>query len=163
VYSIKAAFDRRWVTGAIAAAWIVLTATCAPSNAASGDDPRLARLLDDRQAIWQAWFTNDRARLEQLLPNNAIGINNGDTTWQDRSAVIASAEAFARSGGKLVGLNFPRTEKQVFGDVAILYSTYVAEVERKGKRSVQRGRATEVFVWRNGVWQNAGWHLDAGC
>ncbi len=103
------------------------------------------------------------ARLEQLLPNSVIAINNGDTTWQDRSAVIAAAEAFARSGRKLVSLNFPRTERQVFGDVAILYSTYVAELEQKGRKSVQRGRATEVFVWRNGVWQNAGWHLDSAC
>ncbi len=77
--------------------------------------------------------------------------------------MIAAAEAFARSGRKLVSLNFPRTEKQVFGDVAILYSTYVAELEQKGRKSVQRGRATEVFVWRNGVWQNAGWHLDSAC
>jgi uncharacterized protein DUF4440 len=153
VYSIKAMF----------AALFVVTAACAPSNATTSNDPRLARLLEDRQAIWQAWFTNDRSRLEQLLPNSVIAINNGDTTWQDRSAVLASAEAFARGGGKLVSLTFPKTEKQVFGDVAILYSTYVAELDQGGKRSVQRGRASEIFVWRNGVWQNAGWHLDAGC
>jgi len=162
VYSVKALFERRWVTGATAAALLVLIAACARSTAAP-DDPRLARLLEDREAIWQAWFANDRARLEQLLPNSVIAINNGDTTWQDRSAVLAAAEAFARGGGKLVGLTFPRTEKQVFGDVAILYSTYVAEVERQGKKSVQRGRASEVFVWRNGVWQNASWLLDSGC
>jgi len=162
VYSIKAAFERRWVTGTAAAALLVLIARCTPSSA-TPDDPRLARLLEDRQAIWQAWFSNDRSRLEQLLPNNVIAINNGDTTWHDRSAVLAAAEAFARGGGKLVSLSFPRTERQVFGDVAILYSTYVAEVEQKGRKTVQRGRATEVFVWRNSVWQNAGWHLDAGC
>jgi len=162
VYSIATAFERRWVTRAAAAAMLVLIASCTPSGA-TPDDPRLARLLEDRQAIWQAWFTNDRSRLELLLPNSVIAITNGDTTWQDRSAVLAAAAAFARSGGKLVSLTFPRTERQVYGDVAILYSTYVAELEQKGRKSVQRGRATEVFVWRNGVWQNAGWHLDAGC
>ena len=162
MYSVRTLCDRRWVTGALAGAVLVLIAACARSNAAP-DDPRLARLLEDREAIWQAWFANDRARLEQLLPNSVIAVNNGDTTWQDRSAVLAAAEKFAQSGGKLVSLAFPKTEKQVFGDVAILYSTYVAEVEQKGKRSVQRGRASEVFVWRNGVWQNASWHLDAGC
>jgi hypothetical protein len=162
VYSIETAFDRRRVPGAAAAALLILSAACANSSATPGD-PRLARLLEDRQAIWQAWFTNDRSRLEQLLPNSVIGINNGDTTWQDRSAVLATAEAFVRGGGKLVSLTFPKTEKQVFGDVAILYSTYVAELEQKGRRSVQRGRASEVFVWRNGVWQNAGWHVDSGC
>ena len=162
MYLVKTLVERRWVTGASAAALLVLMAACSPSNAAP-DDPRLARLLEDREAIWQAWFANDRARLEQLLPNSVIAINKGDTTWQDRSAVLAASEEFARNGGKLVSLSFPRTEKQVFGDVAILYSTYVAEVERNGKRSVQRGRASEVFVWRNGVWQNASWHLDSSC
>jgi len=153
VYSMKAAF---------ASAVLVLIAACANSNAAA-DDPRLARLMEDRRAIWEAWFTNDSSRLEQLLPNSVIAINNGDTTWQDRSAVLAASKAFAQGGGKLVSLSFPKTEKQVFGDVAILYSTYVAEVENDGKRSKQRGRASEIFVWKNGVWQNAGWHLDAGC
>src|SRR5437867_8716736 len=95
VYSIETAF----------AAMLVLTASCTP-NSATRDDPRLARLLEDRQAIWQAWFTNDRSRLELLLPNSVIAITNGDTTWQDRSAVLAAAAAFARSGGKLVSLNF---------------------------------------------------------
>jgi len=43
-----------------------------------------------------------------------------------------------------------------------LYSQYELELEQNGKKMVQRGRATEVFVWRNGVWQNTGWHLDSG-
>src|SRR6266480_3891248 len=68
VYSIETVFERRWVTRAAAAAMLVLIASCTPSSA-TRDDPRLARLLEDRQAIWQAWFTNDRSRLEQLLPN----------------------------------------------------------------------------------------------
>src|SRR6266581_4153764 len=72
---------------------LVLIASCTPSIA-TPDDPRLARLLEDRQAIWQAWFTNDRSRLELLLPNSVIAITNGDTTWQDRSAVLAAAATF---------------------------------------------------------------------
>jgi ketosteroid isomerase-like protein len=61
----------------------------------------------------------------------------------------------------LVRLEFPRTEIQRFGDVAILYSKYVVETEMKGKRSVSSGRATEVFVLQNGKWTNPGWHTDA--
>jgi len=115
-----------------------------------------------RDAVWQAWFTNDRSRLERLLPQDVVGINNGDTTWHDRAAVLAAADEFAKSGGKLIRLTFPRTEQQVFGDVAILYSRYELELELNGRRIVHTGRATEVFVWRNGVWQNVGWHLDSG-
>jgi Domain of unknown function (DUF4440) len=162
VYSMTAAFARRSLPPIITVAAVALLAACTNSSAAS-DDPRLARLTEDRRAIWEAWFSNDSARLEQLLPNSVIAINGGDTTWQDRSAVLAGAAAFAKGGGKLVSLSFPKTEKQIFGDVAILYSTYVAQVQRAGKTSELRGRATEIFVWKNGVWQNAGWHLDAGC
>ncbi len=121
-----------------------------------------AELLAAREAIWRAWFANDRARVEELLPQHVIAINNGDTTWQDRRAVLASAEIFARDGGKLVRLAFPRTEFQVYGDVAILYSLFELEIEQRGNRTVQRGRATEIFVRRGGRWQNPGWHLDSG-
>ncbi|HWC74406.1 MAG TPA: nuclear transport factor 2 family protein [Gemmatimonadales bacterium] len=124
-------------------------------------DPRLARLLADREAIWQAWFTNDQQRLEQLLPSDVVAINSGDTTWQGRAAVLAAAQAFAKSGTKFVGVTFPHTEQQVYGDVAILYSRYEVQLERNGKRSVIAGRATEVFVWRDSLWQNSGWHLDS--
>ena len=124
-------------------------------------DPRLARLLADREAVWRAWFENDQQRLVQLLPSDVVAIGN-DTTWQNRAAVLAAAQAFAQSGTKLVRLDFPRTEQQVFGDVAILYSRYEFELEKNGKRSLQAGRATEVFVWRDSLWQNTGWHLDSG-
>jgi hypothetical protein len=51
---------------------------------------------------------------------------------------------------------------QVFGYTAILYSKYLCEIEIDGKRSVQSGRATEMFVNRQGKWVNVGWHLDSG-
>lgn len=125
-------------------------------------DPRLARLLADREAVWQAWFTNDQQRLAQLLPSDLVAISSGGTTWEGRAAVLADAEAFAKSGTKFVGVTFPHTEQQVYGDVAILYSRYEVQLEKNGKPSVLAGRATEVFVWRDSLWQNAGWHLDSG-
>jgi len=64
-------------------------------------------------------------------------------------------------GGKLVRLEFPKTEIQAYGDTAILYSEYVYEIEQAGKRSESSGKATEVFVNRDGVWVNPGWHIDA--
>ena len=140
---------------------VVLALVACAAREVQKADPRLARLLADREAVWRAWFGNDRRRLEQLLPSNVVAINN-DTTWQDRAAVLAAAQAFAQSGTKLVRLDFPRTEQQVFGDVAILYSRYEFELEKNGKRSLQAGRATEVFVWRDSLWQNTGWHLDSG-
>jgi len=161
VNSISKMSVRRFVIRATVGMLLLIAAACAAKDAPR-DDGRLARLLPDRDAIWQAWFSNDSTRLEQLLPQDIVAINNGDTTWQDRAAVLAAADAFAKSGGKLVRLTFPRTEQQVFGDVAILYSRYELELELNGRRIAQSGRVTEVFVWRNGVWQNVGWHLDSG-
>jgi hypothetical protein len=44
------------------------------------------------------------------------------------------------------------------GDVAIIYSQYLYQVEEDGKPSVTSGRVTEIFVLRDGHWINAGWH-----
>ena len=140
---------------------LVLLVVACRAREVQRTDPRLSRLLADREAVWQAWFTNDQPRLALLLPSDLVAINSGDTTWQGRAAVLAGAQAFAKSGTKFVGVTFPRTEQQVYGDVAILYSRFEVQLERNGKPSVLAGRATEVFVWRDSVWQNAGWHLDS--
>jgi hypothetical protein len=57
-------------------------------------------------------------------------------------------------------LEFPHTEIQRFGDVAIIWTSYLVETEENGKREVVSGRATEIFVHRNGEWVNPGWHTD---
>jgi hypothetical protein len=88
-------------------------------------------------------------------------ISAGEPEWKHQSEVLQSAVDFHAQGGRLVRLEFPRTEIQRFGDVVILYSKYVVETEMKGKRSVSSGRATEVFVLQNGHWTNPGWHTDA--
>ena len=64
-------------------------------------------------------------------------------------------------GGKLIRLEFPRTEIQRFGDVVIIWSKYLVETETNGKRSLTSGRVTEVFVRRHGQWTNPGWHTDS--
>jgi len=49
---------------------------------------------------------------------------------------------------------------QHFGDVAIVWSSYVVETEVDGKRSLGSSRVTEIFVWQHGRWTNPGWHTD---
>ena len=41
---------------------------------------------------------------------------------------------FAASGAKLVRLEFPKTEMQVYGNTIIIYTTYLYEIEAGGKR-----------------------------
>lgn len=122
-----------------------------------------AFVLKSREAVWRAFFTNDRKELERLVPEETITIDAGTPEFGNRAKVLAAAEEFAKSGGKLVRLEFPRTEFQTYGNVVIVYTTYLYELEDKaGKRSKSEGRATEIFVQRNGVLVNSGWHLDSG-
>jgi len=125
-------------------------------------DQMKKRLLDAREAVWRAYFSNDRAALEKLIPEETIAINAGDNTWENRKAILDGAERFAKSGGKLVRLEFPKTEIQVYGYTAVVYSNYSYELEIGGQRSQQTGRVTEVFVLRKGQWVNPGWHMDSG-
>ncbi len=120
------------------------------------------RLLESREAVWRAWFANDRAKLDQLIPAELIAINSGGGNWNNRAEVLAGAKSFAESGAKLVRLEFPRTEIQAYGRTFIIYTTYLFETELNGKREVSSGRATEIFVLRDGQFVNTGWHLDSG-
>jgi hypothetical protein len=119
------------------------------------------QILDAREAVWRAYFSNDRAQLEKYVPPETIAINAASDTWATQADVLRGAAGFAQSGGKLLSLEFPRTEMQVYGNVVILYSDYRDELDVQGKRVSQSGRATEIFVNRDGTFVNVGWHLDA--
>jgi len=120
------------------------------------------QVLTAREAVWKAYFANDRATLERLVPDEVIAIDNGSKTWSDRAAIFTGAKRFADSGGKLVRLEFPKTEMQIYGNTIIIYTTYLYEIEAKGKRTTESGRGTEIFVRRGNELVNVGWHLDSG-
>lgn len=118
-------------------------------------------LLKVRETVWRAWFAGDTTLLKQLVPADTIVISASDKEWKNQADVLSEAKQFRSSGAKLARLDFPKTRIQHFGDVAIIWSDYVLEIESDGKRSESSGRATEVFVWRNGGWVNPGWHTDS--
>ena len=120
------------------------------------------RILAAREKVWRAWFANDRATLEKLIPEEVIAIDNGSEGFSNRAAVLAGAQRFAESGEKLVKLEFPKTEIQVYGNTVLIYTTYVYETEVNGKRTSVSGRATEMFVRRGDDLVNVGWHMDSG-
>src|SRR2546422_2721454 len=125
-------------------------------------DQMRKRLLDAREAVWRAYFANDRATLEKLIPEETIAIEAGDSTWSNRQTVLEGAAEFAKSGGKLVKLEFPKTEIQVYGMTAVVYSNYSYQLETGGQHINRSGRVTQVFVLRKGQWVNPGWHMDSG-
>jgi uncharacterized protein DUF4440 len=117
-------------------------------------------ILRAREAVWQAWFRNDRQALDRLIPEEAIAIGAESSEWSDRAAILAEAQSFAAGGGKLVKLEFPKTEMQIYGNTLIIYTSFLYEIEMNGKRKTESGRGTEIFVHRGNEWVNAGWHLS---
>ena len=63
---------------------------------------RYAELLNARDMVWKAWFANDQATLERILPKEAIAINNGQRKWEHCAEILESAKQFAASGGRLI-------------------------------------------------------------
>src|SRR5262249_31693050 len=98
----------------------------------------------------------------RLIPDEAIAIDNGSSEWSNKTAILAGAKRFADSGGKMVRLEFPKNEMQIYGGAIIVYTTYIFEIESNGKSATQSGRGTENFVRRGNELVNAGWHLDSG-
>jgi hypothetical protein len=148
----------RGVIRIIPAMAVALAMLLALGLAARPDDR--AELLKVREEVWRAWFVNDVERLRALVPPDTIVISAGEEKWKYQADILESAAQFQASGGKLIRLEFPRTEIQRFGNVAITYSQYLYETEVGGKRSLVSGRVTEIFVLRNGKWANPGWHTD---
>jgi ketosteroid isomerase-like protein len=125
-------------------------------------DQMKKRLLEAREAVWRAYFAGDRATLEKLIPEETLAIEAGANKWSNRQMILDGSAEFAKSGGKLLKLEFPKTEIQVYGYTAVVYSNYSYEIEAGGQRINQSGRVTEVFVLRKGQWVNPGWHMDSG-
>ncbi len=117
-------------------------------------------LLKVRETVWRTWFAGDTKALEELVPPETIVMSGGEDKWKHQPDVLQEASEFHAKGGKLLRLEFPRTEIQHFGDVAIVWSSYVVETEVNGKRSSDSGRVTEIFVWQHGRWTNPGWHTE---
>jgi len=125
-------------------------------------DQMRKRLLEAREAVWRAYFAGDLATLEKLIPDETLAIEASNNNWSNRRTTLEGAERFAKGGGKLLKLEFPKTEIQVYGYAAVVYSNYSYELEIGGQRIPQAGRVTEIFVLRNGQWVNPGWHMDSG-
>lgn len=139
------------------ALFALLTLSSATLLAAERNDEALLRT---REAVWRAWFAGDTNTLKELVPPETIVISSGEEQWKKQADVLRTAAEFHAKSGKLLRLEFPRTEVQHFGDVAIVWSKYSLDLEVDGKRSTSSGRVTEIFLWNQGRWTNPGWHTD---
>src|SRR5208282_3229241 len=139
----------------IALSVLLLSTAIATAQLTANHDEEL---LQARRSVWLAWFNGDRATLEQLVTPETVVMSAGEPLWKHQQDVLAESSEFHNSGAKLIRLEFPRTEVQHFGDVAIVWSDYVMELQQGGKSSLSKGRVTEIFVRKDGKWTNPGWH-----
>jgi hypothetical protein len=116
-------------------------------------------LLTAREAVWRAWYGGDTKALLDLLPPELVTLYPGASGWGTRDSIIGASAQFAKSGGKLFRLEFPRSEFQRYGNTVIIYTSYDLDVSEGNKKRTERGKATEIFVHRGGKWINAGWQL----
>lgn len=118
------------------------------------------QVLAARAELWRARFDGP----EQLAPLLADEV----TAWQgppgaaplDKAAILAQCRAQRDAGWRLVDLQFPGTTFLAHGSVVVLASTWQLDLARDGAVEQQRGRGTEVFVYRGGRWWNTAWHLE---
>ena len=119
-------------------------------------------LLALRESAWRTWFSNDQEGFRRIVPDELVGLSWSGGPWEDRAQTMVQMQEFAKSGMTLKSLEFPRNVFQHYGDVVILYSTFrLALTSPAGQLDETAGRATEIFVRRNGRWIHTGWHLDA--
>ena len=120
-------------------------------------------LLTAREAVWRAFFTNDQAQLDKLVPDETIVLGGSpEKPFNKKAEILESAKRGGAAGNKLIRAEFPKTEMQVYGNVAIIYTTYLYELENpQGQRQTSTGKATEIFVRRKGTWVNPGWHMSS--
>lgn len=140
----------------------LLAAPVAAQNYGPQPEPAVRdRILALREAAWRSWFSNDERAFREIVPAELVALDMEGGPWSDQAATIAQMRTFATSGRKLVRLEFPRNVFQQYGDVVILYSTFVVGLESpEGKRERLEGRGTEIFVRKGTAWTHTGWHLD---
>lgn len=123
------------------------------------DPEERASLMRAREAVWRAYFAGDRDALTKLLPPELITIEPGSSTFGTLTSTLEGSRSFAAGGGKLTRITFPSTEIQVYGNTAILYTSYDMDLLSGGQTRNERGMATEIFVFKGGQWLNTGWQL----
>jgi hypothetical protein len=123
------------------------------------DEAERAELMKAREAVWRAWFAGDGPALRKLLPPELITIEPHSDTFGSFTSTMEGSRGFAAGGGQLTRLAFPSTEIQVYGNTAIVYTSYEMDLQSGGQTRSERGMATEAFVLKNGQWLNTGWQL----
>ena len=143
---------------AVGSALLTMIPRAAATQQPNAIDPATrAAVLAARAAIWKAWFENDTAALRRLLPRSTTA--GGGEGWENRDEIMAGSRGSKAAGRRLVSIRFDDTRMHANGNVVMVFANYTMELEQQGQRNTVKGRASEVFVKTNGVWENPFWYL----
>jgi hypothetical protein len=118
-----------------------------------------AELERARDVVWRSWFAGDSATLDRILAS-ALAAGDGIDGWADRKTAISDSREFAKSGRKLVNLEFDSTAIALHGTVAVMTARFSYTVaDRGGRQETTRGYAVEIFAHEKGAWTHPFWHL----
>ena len=137
-----------------------MAAQGAPRVAAPLPPAELKALEAIRKDVWVHWFTGDTAGLRRVLPPELIAISPDGSPWQTLEQTLEGSIKFKAAGNRFISVTFEGTTVHRFEAVVVMFSSYAVVTERAGQRNRQRGRATEVFVRKDGRWVHTSWHLD---
>ena len=59
-----------------------------------------SELLQVRESVWRAWFSNDVKTLHAFVPSETIVISGGERNWKHQAEVFQSAADFKASGNR---------------------------------------------------------------
>lgn len=71
-------------------------------------------ILKVRESVWRAWFANDAKALERLVPADTIVISSDEAKWKNQADILRTAAEFQADGGKLLRLEFPHRDSEVW-------------------------------------------------
>jgi ketosteroid isomerase-like protein len=145
---------------ALATTTTALVAQAAPRVAATLPPAELTALESLRKDIWVQWFTGDTAALHKVLPPELVAVSPDGAHWLSLQQSLDGSAQYKASGARFLSVDFDSTMVHRFGDVVVMFSHYTVVTEKSGKRSTQKGRATELFVRNNGKWVHTSWHID---
>lgn len=137
-----------------------LAAQAAVRVAASMPAAELAALESLRKDIWVQWFTGDTSGLHKVLAPELVAVSPDSPEYQTLQNSLDGSARYKASGAKFISVDFAQNKAHRFGDVVVLFTHYTVVTEKAGKRSTQKGRATEIFVRQDGKWVHTSWHID---
>ena len=145
-------------TGLALAVGMAIGAAAGPAATAVQDRAADAQAIRAHiESIFDAFIEKDRDKLAATHGRNWRGYLTGArTVIKGRDGYMRAAVGDGPMGPKGQGMVGYKIREY---DTVIIYTSYELDVAEGSRTRTEKGKATEVFVFRDGRWLNTGWQL----